>query len=98
MAGENATLQLTVGKEVMIPEVVEESEDEREKEANSTPTTDVIPADKESEDSQTHKLKKKMGSKSFGEVINILFILTSPSPGSVRIQLRFRDFSRSKTS
>jgi len=60
-AGENATLQLTVGKEVMIPEVVEESEDEREKEANSTPTTDVIPADKESEDSQTHKLKKKMG-------------------------------------
>jgi hypothetical protein len=54
------TLKLSVGKEVMIPEVIEESEKEREKEANSTPTTDVIPeGNKETKDKQGHGSKSK---------------------------------------
>jgi hypothetical protein len=64
-ASDNATdlIQLTVGKEVMIPEVEEESKEERAKEANSTPSTDVKPENEpEKQDKQDHvDIKKKEG-------------------------------------
>ena len=59
-------MKLTVGKEVMIPEVVEESEEKQKEEANSVPTTDVQPqGNKETKDKQGHESKKKEGSKVF---------------------------------
>merc|ERR1711881_85941 len=43
-------LKLKVGQQVMIPEVEDQSEKDRKKEANSTPTTDVQPVNSEDKD------------------------------------------------
>jgi len=55
----NATLELSVGKEKLIPEVLDESDEENEKEANKEPTTDVIPESDETKDHQKHEKKGK---------------------------------------
>lgn len=69
----NATLELSVGKEKLIPEVLDESDEENEKEANKEPTTDVIPESDETKDHQKHEKKGSKWRSKYG--IHIIFVI-----------------------